>query len=521
MKSLDSNTSNGPKATPEDQGDAKSTDNRDPVSIGGAPVGCWRRLEDLPRVDLAAYLYIAISGMVLIISTWKLGLYSDDYWNLHDAMTSTFGGYINHHLAHTNSRYSYALFNRIMIALFYDERDPFGWTFIRAVRIIGISMHLVSCVLTYQIMKHLRVNAHVLFVLLSLLVLPVFGRQAVLWIAALMAHTLGLMSFLIATLASIKRRPIPVFIGLSIALGASEFLLLPSAIVVLIFAWKEWRHHGALPRGQRVKKTLIVILPLLIPFLAYLTLLSASSGTHVRLAVLQRYKRPRLWEMPLACLTRYFKHYLPTLQPIDQLRTSPLLIVLVLGVLMVLANSRRRAAKTGLFILLTLACVFPLAAVGYFSDGNRFRYVMGFFFYAGFAVAVSAVCDRFRTSKWPLLWRGITIAVVLGLSVAQLIQFEPIVDNGLKAYECIRGTTLRIYEETDGETPKRIEICGFPGRVGTYPIVNNRSLPRSLALKYGSEKPIPTKIKEECPGAGKKRLYIPTCPYKFWYRIRR
>jgi hypothetical protein len=472
--------------------------------------------------DVLVYIYIIISGMVLFGLTWQLGLYSDDYRNLHDAMTRNFGGYISHHLTHTNSRYAYALFHRILMALFYDEGDPFGWPFIRAVYIIGVLMHLTNCVLTYRILRHLDVNSHVVFLLLPLLVFPVFGKQAVLWIGAMMAHVLGLLAFLAAAVATINRHKLMLFVGIFIALGSSEFVLIPSALLVCIFAWREWQRQADLPRWTRVYKVLLATAPLLIPFAVYLAVILSSSGIHQRLKVLERYQRPRLWEMPMACLARYFGHYIPTLQPVDQFTKTPLLIAAILGILMVLAFSWKRAVKTGLFVFLTLSSILPLAAVGYFSTGTRLRYIVGFFFYSTFAVAFSSVLDRFwvlRWTRWTLLWRSLAIAGVLIITCFQIGRFIPFTDEGIEAYACIKEITEHIYDETSGKAPKRIELCGYPRKVGEFPIVNNWSLTRSLALKYHTKKRVRVKYVSKCKKERPPYFRTPSCPYEIWYKI--
>lgn len=478
------------------------------------------RFADIPLIDRVAYLYIALSGVVLLVIVWPLGLYADDYWNLHDATTRSIGGYFRHHLMHTNSRYTYALFHRALMALFYDPGDPFGETYIKAVHVISVLMHVTSCALVFRILRQLRVNYVAVIGILPLLLFPVFGKQAVLWIAASMAHVLGLMSFLFAALATIKHRPRGLLIGILAALGSSEFVLLPSGMLVGIYAWNEWRRHEDLERVDRVKRTISRCSPLLIPFVVYAVVVLSSRGIHRRIDVLERYNRVQLWTAPLTCLTHYLGHYIPELQPMETFAKHPVLIVLVFAVLIGLALSRREAFRTGTCLVFFLASAFPLAAVGYYTGGSRLRYIMGILFYISIAQAVSAVIERWKP-KQPslLLWGGLLGVFVLALSAYRIHQFGKFSDDGRRAYACIKDITLHMYDETQGDAPKRIEWCGESNQVGEFPVINNWSLPRSLALKYGSKKPVRIERHEKC---GRKRIpeyKTAACQKPLWYKI--
>ena len=471
------------------------------------------------NIDTLAYLYIAGCGVFLAVTVLPLGLYSDDYWNLHVSADRSFGGFLQYHLANTNSRYVYALYHRLLTDLFFDPSDLFGARFIHVAHILGTLMHSVVCFLLYRLLRALRINAVAVFAVLPLLVFPLFGKQAVLWIGAYMAHVIGLLSFLIAAWATLKHRAVPLVIGTVIAVGASEFVLVPSLMLVGFYGWNEWRDAVALPKKPRLKQVFVRTAPLMLPFVAYAVLVLSSNGLHRRIHVLEQYHKTQLWAAPLTFAGQFFGHYLPTLQPVDLFRELPLLLVPFFAALFLLSRSKKEAIRTGVLIAFLLGSLFPLAAVGYYTGGSRLRYIVGIFFYVCVAQALSAGIERWKTKQLQRIAFGLVTALTFALTIYLATQFRSAAQDGRRAYDCITAVTMHLYKETDGVAPDRIEWCGESNRVGEFPVINRSSLPHALALKYGTEEPIRIERLKTCDENHTPFFAPSACTNPLWYKI--
>ena len=480
---------------------------------------------DRRRFDGTAFLFLVGSFVFLTALTWNLGLYADDYWNLLEAARRDGFEYFKNHMTNINSRYTYALVNRAMYVFFYDPSHLFGWTYIRVARIAVLLLHFIGTWFLYKSLVRLDVPRLALLVLLPFVAFPVYGHQALFWLGAAFAYPVGFALFSTAVYALLLRKDILFAVLVFFAVGATEFVLLPSVAAAFAVWLMDARPGGR--RGLRSKKLWIRAGVLLAPFIAWALLVALTPAAASRTGKIHAH--PKIFEAPLPWFIAYFDIFLRRLQP-EVWMQKAWYVFPALSAGAVVAARSLKARLTILFLAaLYFLSILPLSAVGYdFRPIRTARvwYLPGIFFYTA---VISALGLALRRVPFREMIRGLRVgrallsaAIIAGVTIRLCGRLSEITTDGEHAYGCIRRMIETIAEESGETPPARAEVCGFPPALYDFSIFrSNYTGPYALALMFKSDRTVPFTRTTKCAkGWGTPWLH-PDCPYEASYRVDR
>ncbi len=484
------------------------------------------KLESQTPADLIAFGYIVIAFSVLAVLTSGLGLYADDYWNLLEADKHPGLSYFTNHMAYINSRYTYALVNRMLYLLFYNPLEVFGAVYIRFSFLFVLVLHFTGVFFLYKSLARLGVPRTPLLLLLPFVCFPVYGHQALMWLGAAFAYPVGFALFSGATYALLLGRPVLFGTLTFLALGATEFVLLPS-IATTFMVWIT-KLDDAESDSKKIlsKKRIVRGLTLLAPFIAWALLVSLTDAAASRTGKIHGH--PKLFAAPLKWAVAYFDVFLRRLQPEVWMQKTWYILPTLLAASIALIKENKHRLLVLLLASFYFLSIFPLSAVGYdFRPIRTARvwYLPGIFFYtalvAGFALALKRIPPPKDARRFRLAGLVAATAVVLALGVLFAVRMGRIAKDGEDAYGCIRGIIHTVELESNDKVPRRVEVCGFPPALYDFSIFRSGYAgPYALGLAFNIKRTIPLTRNEKCT---KKKWgtpwHDPQCPYEARYKI--
>jgi hypothetical protein len=474
--------------------------------------------------DTFIYVYFFFAGTILLRVVWDMGLYGDDYWNLHDVNRQSFLQYFLYHLKTTNSRYLYPVFNKILTVLFYNKNDLFGILYTRASHVIGILFHIINCFLAYRILRKIGVKSDVASLFLPPMLFPLFGKQAIFWIAAYIVHTIGLTVFLVGFLFVLQKNRLAFTITMFIAFGCSEFVFIPNLLLCLFLIWTYWKKHNESSVFIRIKHTIKYLLPLSIPFIVYILIVFTTKGAQSRIDTVGSWGYPKIWEQPWRFLIIYLSDWPNQLQPFELLRENPFITLLFVCGFTILANSISALKQTGIITLFYAGSFFPMAVVGYPPFHSRLYYISGMLFLGSCAIILSNALKRFNYEQWNNVFRRIlkfTVIIVILISTQYYVTaFLKLSIDSARAYSCIKNFIEHIGKEAGESPPKSIDVCGFSPSIDEFQVVGDGwTLPCALSLYYKLPDRLPVRWLNDCPESVTPFWYPQNCSMKIYYRI--
>ena len=473
-------------------------------------------------VDLCAAAFIFVSFLVLVIVTFNVGLYADDYWNLFEAKKHDTLSYFANHMTTINSRYTYAIVNRLLFFLCFDPNDMFGWTFIRTARISILCIHCIGVWFLYKSLVHLKVPKVPLLLLLPFVALPSYAHQALFWIGAAFAHPLGFALFSIAGYALLTKRYATFSIATFFSLGASEFVLMPSIAVVSLHLFFEFRNNKT--TGLLNKKHAAHAAVVLIPFIAWAAIVILTPALSARVDKVLGHAK--LMEHPVRWLTSFFRFYLTGLMPEAFLRDYGYIVLTLVAAMIVLIRDTRKKVVASVLAAFYPLSLLPLSAVGYgFKSLRHLRlyYLPGIFFYVAVFSIAAFVIDRLIGAKITFHKTAVVLCVaaaVSGATAFSVMRLHDRAKDGEQAYGCIRATLEAMKTKADGRTPSSADVCGLPPLIYDFSLFRGHYAgPYAAGLAFGTEAPIPFTSNEECRDKRGIPLEDRRCPFDARYRM--
>lgn len=480
--------------------------------------------------------YLLTLFVVLSAVSWDMGIHSDDYWNIFEVHTRSTWDYFDFFLNHLNTRYTAVGVNTFFVRVFYEDGDPFNFVFIRAMKIFGFAAHLGGCWLLYRCFQHMRFPRITSLIVLPLITIPIYGWEGTLWNSAIPGYVVGFLCFTAALYAYCKRRPIVFAIFTFLSLGATEYVIVPSFIILLFFVYAKWRECKGRKILARLGTTAVTTVLAALPFGVWAVINLQAEAMEIRTNAINRNKEPLIFTDPEKWITGFFDRYSMGMQPFEWVRESWYIVPIIIVVGIVLARGWKQRIITATATMFYFASLLPMAAVGYgflptqlegiILRTSRLYYLPGIFFCTACAIAISLIVARlqvvakYRIGKIVAVAAfGIYIAAVSGVYIRDV---KVLARSSEQAYGCIQGFVENVFTDTKGIPPKSVSICGMPALVGHYPIFRGpHSGPNALALKYGTDKRIPLRRAWKCPARTKMNFSHPKCKYPAHYSIQK
>ena len=471
--------------------------------------------------DWVALAYLVAAWIAMIWMSFHLGLYSDDYWNLFEVNHRSGTGYLAHHLSRINSRYTYALLNKLMYELFFDPDHLFAPLYIRAARILVLSCHFIGVWFTYRSLVRLGVPKAALLAVLPFISFALFGDQGLFWLAAAYAYPVGFALFSGGIYALLRQKPVRFAVLAFFALGATEFVILPLLAAVAVYGYSRYRSRGAADKKALLRETLILIAP----FVAWALIVLLTPAAASREAKV--HGNPKLFAAPLSWAVSYITIYLRQMQPAEWMRTHWYIVSSATIVAAALLRNARERRIAFFLIALYPASLFPISAVGYLIfpvSHARLWYFPGLFFFIAVASSLGFFVRQLSSFRGAQVRNRALAATAVFMAVMFVFfaaETHRITQNGEDAFNCVRGFLDEVQIEADGRTPKRVEICGMPRVFHNFSVFLSPNCGRfALAILFDSARTIPFVSRNTCPKKRWGRLWNQDIfPGEMRYRI--
>ena len=484
-----------------------------------------RATSDISRIDWGVLAFLMTAWGTMVIMSIDLGLYSDDYWNLFEVHHRSNVDYFVHHLSNINSRYTYALVNKLMYHLFFDPDRLFAPLYVHAARIMVLTCHFSGIWLAYRILSRIGVPKTALLVLLPFISFPLYADQALFWTAAAFAYPVGFVLMTSALYALLQQRPRLFAVLAFFSLGATEFVILPLLFGAAVYGYRRYRQLTSRRRLSILKEGIIV----LAPFVAWALIVGLTPAAASRDARIHGH--PKLFVAPAAWAISFVTFYLRQLQPAAWMREHwyvAATVVITVAAFLKKADERRIA-----FFLIAMyaASMLPLSAVGYqFRPVSHARlwYFPGFFFYVAAVSTLGFGIRQLFAKQHPFLQttrvrRALTAGIAffwLGIFVYFAIQTRSITAQGEKTYACARGFLDEIYFQANGRTPRRVQLCGMPKVFHNFSVFLSPNAGRfALGVIFDTDRAVPFSSKKECVDTWGRPWDQNICPAKVRYSV--